>query len=302
MMEGGSYAGSGQGAYEVDELGKRRQEQEQIPIAHPVQQGYGYGYAGANPGPYSQTQSADDYLMQGQNVDDIPYAYIDEMDDILRMGFIRKVFLLLAMQLFVTFGCIITSVYTSSIKTFLQDPDASGWFVGLGFFLLITSTCALSCCSHLTRQHPHNLILLSVYTIAQSMLLSVITVAYDVQAVMIACGATAAVVVGLVAFASQTKYDFTGMGVYLYVALWTLLLFGFIAAFSNSEGMQTAYAALGTLLFSFYLVYDVQLIIGGNHKMRFSIDDYVMAALMLYIDIIQLFMYILRLVAQSRDN
>jgi hypothetical protein len=43
-----------------------------------------------------------------------------------------------------------------------------------------------------------------------------------------------------------------------------------------------------------YLVYDTQLIVGGNHrKHQFSIDDYAMAAICLYIDIIQLFLMFL---------
>ena len=106
----------------------------------------------------------------------------------------------------------------------------------------------------------------------------------------------------LVAFATWTTIDFTGFGIYLYVALWVLLLFGFVSVFINSPATQIAYSLLGTLLFCFYIVYDVQLIIGGNHSVRFSVDDYVMAALMLYLDIIQLFLFILRLLGDSNNN
>mmetsp|Transcript_3789 Transcript_3789/g.4443 ORF Transcript_3789/g.4443 Transcript_3789/m.4443 type:complete len:312 (+) Transcript_3789:48-983(+) len=310
-MDGvGGYQGATAGTGGVnrsdyDDLEKQHVQQsyaghEQIPIAEAVPT-YGYGYT--QPG-YSNTgESPDEYLMQGQQgVGQTMNLYIDDMDGLFRMGFIRKVFTILAIQLAITFGLILFSVFNTSMNDFLNDPERSGWFIGLGFFFLILSTIAIACCTQLTRRHPHNLILLSVYTLAQSMLLSSITVAYSVDAVMIACGTTLAIVVSLIAFASQTKYDFTGMGVYLYVGLWTLLLFGFIAAFSRSEGMQLAYAALGTLLFSFYIVYDTQLIVGGNHKVRFSVDDYVLGALILYIDIIELFMFILRLVGQSRND
>lgn len=51
----------------------------------------------------------------------------------------------------------------------------------------------------------------------------------------------------------------------------------------------------------FYLVYDTQLIIGGQHKrMQFDMDDYVLAALSIYLDIINLFILILRLLNDSR--
>lgn len=50
--------------------------------------------------------------------------------------------------------------------------------------------------------------------------------------------------------------------------------------------MNMLYTCIGALLFSFYLVYDTQLMIGGGHKLSYSPEDYVYAALSLYIDII----------------
>jgi FtsH-binding integral membrane protein len=69
----------------------------------------------------------------------------------------------------------------------------------------------------------------------------------------------------------------------------------------NGGWMQLLYAGGGCLLFSFYLVYDTQLILGGQHKKyQFSVDDYVFAALNLYLDIINLFIFILQILG-SRD-
>jgi FtsH-binding integral membrane protein len=46
--------------------------------------------------------------------------------------------------------------------------------------------------------------------------------------------------------------------------------------------------------FSCYIVYDTQLIVGGFHKKyQFAIDDIVLATLSIYLDIINLFLYIL---------
>jgi FtsH-binding integral membrane protein len=43
------------------------------------------------------------------------------------------------------------------------------------------------------------------------------------------------------------------------------------------------------------------LIIGGEHKAhKFTVDDYVFAALTLYLDIIQLFMRLLRLLGKKK--
>ena len=60
--------------------------------------------------------------------------------------------------------------------------------------------------------------------------------------------------------------------------------------------MRLIYALIGTLLFAGFIVYDTQLIVGGKHKkLQFGIDDYVFAALNLYLDVINMFYYLLLL-------
>lgn len=58
--------------------------------------------------------------------------------------------------------------------------------------------------------------------------------------------------------------------------------------------LHTLYCALGAAVFGIYLVIDTQLIFGGG-RYSLSMDDYVAGALILYIDIVQIFLYILQL-------
>ena len=60
------------------------------------------------------------------------------------------------------------------------------------------------------------------------------------------------------------------------------------------------YASIGALIFCCYLVFDTQLMLGGKHKYSISPEEYIMAALNLYLDIINLFLYILMLVGGGR--
>ena len=55
------------------------------------------------------------------------------------------------------------------------------------------------------------------------------------------------------------------------------------------------YAAGGALVFSLFILYDTQMILGGNHEHVFCIDDYALAAICLYFDFVQLFLSLLRL-------
>ena len=110
---------------------------------------------------------------------------------------------------------------------------------------------------------------------------------------MMAAGICTVVCLALTAFAFQTKWDLTAHSGCLFVALIVLSLFGFIAMFYPGGAMRLVYSALGALLFSFYLVYDTQMMMGGQHKLAISPEEYIFAALSIYLDIIQLFMRIL---------
>lgn len=59
------------------------------------------------------------------------------------------------------------------------------------------------------------------------------------------------------------------------------------------------YGSIGALIFSLYIVYDTQLMMGGKHKYALSPEEYIFAALNLYLDIINLFRYILLIVGIS---
>merc|ERR1712217_747063 len=146
-------------------------------------------------------------------------------------------------------------------------------------------------------------------TLGESIIVGLISAQYTQESVLIALGVTTVVVFGLTLFACQTKVDFTGCGPYLFVALLCLMAFGFFmwlgSFFLSPASMQTMnimYASAGALIMSFYIVYDTQLIVGGKHQRsnEFSIDDYAFAAISLYIDIVQLFLYILRLFGDRR--
>ncbi len=62
------------------------------------------------------------------------------------------------------------------------------------------------------------------------------------------------------------------------------------------------YASAGALIFSMYIVYDTQLMMGGNHKLSIDPEEYVFAALSLYLDIVNLFLYILTIIGAARSD
>lgn len=162
------------------------------------------------------------------------------------------------------------------------------------FAVLIVTEIALICCEGVRRKHPLNLIVLGIFTMSMSLFVGIIAAQYDPDTVFTAVGATAIIVLALTIFSFQTKFDFTGMAPYLFLILVLFMIFGFFASIFRSNTTNTVYAILGVLIFSMYLVYDTQLLVGGK-KYQLSEEEYVFAALTIYIDVIQIFLYLLEL-------
>jgi FtsH-binding integral membrane protein len=93
---------------------------------------------------------------------------------------------------------------------------------------------------------------------------------------------------------------FMALGAVVYFAMLPLMLIGF---FVYSSYMNTVYCCLGLLLYSLFLIIDTQMIVGGKSMNGYEcdLDDYVTGAMMLYLDIIMIFVYLLKLLG-SKDE
>lgn len=214
----------------------------------------------------------------------------------VRAGFIVKVYGILSAQLALTAAVAAPFVLNESVKAFAK---AYGFpLVILAVVLNIAFLCFLVCpcgCEENMRRFPRNYLLLGGFTLTEGFLVGVCCAFYSASSVFLSVVCTAVLVVGLSIYAMTTKRDFTDMGPYLFAGMLCLLFFGFFCMLVQSPFMQKVYCCLGMLLFSFYLIYDTQLIVGQG-SVALTIDDYVFGALQLYMDIIQLFMFMLQLI------
>jgi len=218
----------------------------------------------------------------------------------IRAGFITKVYGILCAQLLLTAAIAAPFVLSAGVKAFVHVHGFPlvilAVVLNIGFLFAMTCPCG---CERNMRTFPTNYLLLAGFTATEGFLVGVCCAQYTVASVAISVAATGLLVGALTAYAFFTKTDFTGFGPYLLAASLVLMIFGLFLAFVSSPFMHKVYCCLGILVFSFYLIFDTQLIVGKG-KCSLGVDDYVFAALQLYIDIIQLFLYILQLFG-SRD-
>ena len=167
--------------------------------------------------------------------------------------------------------------------------------------ITIITLYSLVCYKSLSRKVPLNYTLLSVFTVCEAYLVSMVTVPYEPRLIFAATCLTAGIVVSLTIYALTTKTDFTVMGGLLFMLCVTLILASVLGLFFRSMIFQILLSAFAVLLFGVYLVYDTQLIVGGKSR-ELALDDYIIGALMLYIDIIRIFIEVLRILAIVSNN
>lgn len=226
-------------------------------------------------------------------------------DKAVRHAFIRKVYLILMVQLLVTFGFVCLFSLVAPIKQFIQTTGS--WFYWVSYGTFLVTYIVLVCIPSVRRKYPGNFICLAVFTLAFSYMVGTISSFYDTTIVFVAAGVTCLVCLALSLFAIQTKIDFTMCSGLLFALLMVLILFGwscliFYLVFPANvfawRIMDCVYGGLAALVFSLFLVYDTQQVVGGK-KHELSPEEYVYGALQLYIDIVYLFLILLACFGRS---
>lgn len=222
-----------------------------------------------------------------------------------RIQFIRKVYGIITVQLLFTFGIVCVFVFVDSVKNFAKT-ETGLWFYLASYIIFIVLLIIMSCFgrSGALRAYPANYIMLGLITMSMTYMLGMISSYHEVQAVLIAIGITFFISVGVTLFAMQTKYDFTNCWMVMLFLVLALFGFGICVAITAPYGhyyvMQAVYGGLGAVLMALFLAIDTQMIMGGKRKYQFSQEDYVFAALNIYLDICNMFLYLLTFVSSAK--
>lgn len=116
---------------------------------------------------------------------------------------------------------------------------------------------------------------------------------------------TAIAFAGLSLYGYTTKRDLSGMGTFLMMGLIGLIIASIVNIFLKSTAMQFAISAIGVLIFAGLTAFDTQNIKNTYLQMANSDSDFIgksaiMGALQLYLDFLNLFMFLLQFMG-NRD-
>jgi FtsH-binding integral membrane protein len=229
-----------------------------------------------------------------------------------RNTFIARVYAILSTQL----------VFTAMVITFFGlNPGISKWMRDAGrlvpFLSLGLSTIAWFAVASSTkarREAPLKWQLLALFTIGEAISVGFISSFYKFQTVVSAMLATTAATTGVSLYTilqKNAKYDLSQWGAGLSSFALIFLIYGLINLLEVvgilPKGFMpyndALYCLIGAGLFSFFLAYHTRLIVSGKHtKYQMNEKDYVFGAMSLYNDVINIFIYILRLVGEDKDD
>ncbi|XP_067108661.1 protein lifeguard 3-like [Osmerus mordax] len=217
----------------------------------------------------------------------------------VRHAFIRKVYLILATQLLITFGIVAVFTFVDAVRLYVVRNPALYW---ASFGVYFVTHIVLVCCKGPRRKYPWNIILLAIFTLAMSYMTGTISSYYDTKAVFLALGITAIVCIIVTVFCFQTKVDLTSCGglfcILGIVVMVTGIITAIVLSFKYIPWLHMVYASIGAIVYTLFLAYHTQLLI-GNRKHSISPEEYVFAALSIYVDIIQIFLFLLQIIGAS---
>ncbi len=109
------------------------------------------------------------------------------------------------------------------------------------------------------------------------------------QLVTLAAGGTGVIFFALAGIATVSKRDFSGLGKFLTIGLILLVVASLANLFFQVPAMQLALSAIAVLIFSGFILFDVNRVVTGGET------NYIMATLAIYLDIYNLFVNLLQL-------
>jgi FtsH-binding integral membrane protein len=113
-----------------------------------------------------------------------------------------------------------------------------------------------------------------------------------------ALGITGALTIGLGLYAWTTKRDFSGFAPYLFVATIGLLLVMLLNIFFASTLLSSIIMYAGVLIFSFWLIFDVQ----QAKRYENTVGNAIAVTIGIYLDILNIFLFILQILLSFQDN
>ncbi|MDR3258164.1 MAG: Bax inhibitor-1/YccA family protein [Fusobacteriaceae bacterium] len=235
-----------------------------------------------------------DYLYEKENVlDDIGVATSTSND------FLRTAFLHMALGLLVTTFMALYLVFfnVNLLLTFARYFMV----VAIGHLaIVLVLNLAITKISSITAK-----LLFYLYSAITGITIATVGLIYSTYSIIITLAITLSIFVAMAAYGYITKEDLSGYRKYFMVGLFALIITSLINIYFKAPMLYWFSTIAGVAIFTLLIAYDVNRIKRWSYELRFKNPDIVekmgiIAALSLYLDFINLFLYLLRIFGRRK--
>ncbi|MGH7740259.1 MAG: Bax inhibitor-1 family protein [bacterium] len=207
------------------------------------------------------------------------------------------------------YGLLLVGLVAAAAGAFvtMTNPTAQALVLGHPILMIVVYFGLFFGCRALRRTPGINILALLAFTLASGAFLApaILVAAFKTGSLAVvfeAATITGSIFVGLTLYTLISKKDFSFMGGFLTVGLWSILglmLIIMVLSFFHVDvqAASLAIAWLGSGLFSLFILYNTSAIMRSSQS-----DEYVAAALMLFLNVINLFLFILQILSSGRRN
>lgn len=199
-----------------------------------------------------------------------------------RMGFLRKVY-----------GLLTLSLATAAVGAYVGRTLVSP---GLMMVLFIAEIALIFFAMAVRRKPGVNVAALFAFTTVTGITLGPVMTVYNAGVIQQALVLSVLIFAGLTLYVVTSKKDFSFLAGFLFTGLIIIIVGSLLNAFFfQSPAADFVVSAAGVILFSGFILYDT-----SNILRNYDVRDYTAATLALYLDLLNLFLFLLRLLS-NRD-
>lgn len=224
--------------------------------------------------------------------------------------FVRERSIIKNVYLWMTAGLGVTGIVAFFVAS---NPSLMKALIGnsMGFLLLVIGEFALVfyLSARLDKMSQTSAIgAFLAYSVLTGVLLSTIFVVYAGAVIYKTFFTAALMFAGMSIYAMTTKRDLSGLGYYLRMGLWGLIIASVMNMFFRSTGFDYLLSFIGVAIFLGLTAFDTRKIIAMNNQYGSSMDEEeftkvsILGALTLYLDFLNLFLYLLRIFGRSNNR
>lgn len=212
-----------------------------------------------------------------------------------KMGLVKKVYGIMTTQLLLTFGLAILAAYSPSFGSFCRSTPV----VVISLIMILLSGGA-TLCFH--QYVPWNYLFAAIFALSFGFLISWLTSFFEYRTVLLAVGitvsATAAITILSLMLSEVVVLAFVLVILCVAILVYLIVFFAFASVAEYAESPRWAFAlycSVGVMIYSAYIAIDAQIVASGV-----EVDEYIPAAVIVYMHVIMLFLYILMMLGAKK--